>query len=613
MNFPSLAGQGSIAIDLETNDPELRTRGPGAYRGASIAGIAIGTEKGFRGYYPIGHENDPDNLPRDKVFGWLRQQLKLPVPKIGARLIYDLIFLDAAGVKSCGPYWDIQVAEPLIDETKFVYSLESLAQKYAKAGKREETMVSWITDHLKIKRHHKEHIWRAPAAIVTKYAIGDVDLPLKIFKRQKKELEKLDLWDLFQMESKLIPLLVAMHRLGVRVDISAADRLYHDMARQQALLMAQIKRKSGLTIDPWNARSIAKVFDKLGIPYGRTEKTAAPSFTKLWLTQHKHPIAKLIHDVRRCDKLKETFVRGFILEGHHRGRIHCQFNQLRSDEGGTVTGRFSSSQPNLQQIPVREESGKSIRKIFIPEQSQLWNKLDYSQIEYRLIVNDAYELDSRDQCTCPGAAEVVEEFNSNPKADYHQIIADMTGLDRAAAKTINFGLAYGEGIAKLCHDLGLSREEGEQLLRDYHKRAPFMRPLMNYYKDQARLQKEVRTLYNRRRHFNRWIVDGKIIVSDKRPANAELAYTYTGLNARIQGSAADVMKDAMVRVWESGACDVVGVPHLTVHDELDFSSPKTKAGREAMAEIKHIMEHVVELNLPLKVDAKSGLNWGSCE
>ena len=122
--FPSLAGQGAISFDLETNDPDLRKRGPGAHRDGYIAGIAIGTEAGFRGYYPIAHENDEDNLPKEKVLSWLSQQLMLPVPKIGARLLYDLIFLDAAGVKSCGPYWDIQNAEPLIDENRRVYNLE---------------------------------------------------------------------------------------------------------------------------------------------------------------------------------------------------------------------------------------------------------------------------------------------------------------------------------------------------------------------------------------------------------------------------------------------------------------------------------------------------------
>ena len=594
--FPSLAGQGSIAIDLETNDPKLRMHGPGAHRGGYIAGIAIGTEAGFRGYYPIAHENDEDNLPREKVLAWLRQQLALPVPKIGAHLLYDLIFVDAAGVASCGPYFDIQNAEPLLDENRYVYSLDSLAQKYLKTGKYEDEMVAWIEKHLGVKRHHKEHIWRVPAKIATKYTIGDVDLPLRIFKQQEAELKKLDLWHLFLMESKLIPMLAAMHRRGVRVDLDKAEQLYRSLAERQNMRMAQVKQESGLDVAPWNARSIAKVFDQLGIEYGYTEKTGAPSFTKTFLAQHEHPIAKLVLNIRHLGRLKETFVKGFVLESNYKGRIHCQFNQLKSDENGTVTGRFSSSQPNLQQIPVRGGDGKSIRKLFLPEQSQAWNKLDWSQIEFRLVVNDALELDRRGLCECPGAREMAREFNTNPKADFHQIVADMIKRDRdEVAKRINFGIIYGMSIDTLCRELGIPREEGEALLREYHERVPFMRPLMEHYKNKAKDEKVVRTLYGRRRHFQ------------------QSAFTYAALNARIQGSAADIMKAAMVKVWESGVCAVVGAPLLTVHDELDLSSPDTAAGHEAVAEIKHIMENAATLSLPLKVDVGSGPSWGECK
>lgn len=189
--------------------------------------------------------------------------------------------------------------------------------------------------------------------------------------------------------------------------------------------MDQVKEQTGLSVEPWNARSIAATFDKLGIKYGLTAKTKAPSITKAWLDQHEHPVAKLILDIRRIDKLKETFVKGFVLEGNYKGRIHCQFNQLRSDEGGTVTGRFSSSLPNLQQIPTRSKDGKLVREVFLPEQDQYWHKLDWSQIEYRLIANDAFELDRRGLCDCPGAQEVIDEFCNDPDADFHQIVANI--------------------------------------------------------------------------------------------------------------------------------------------------------------------------------------------
>src|SRR5262249_23381456 len=295
------------------------------------------------------------------------------------------------------------------------------------------------------------------------------------------------------MESKLIPMLVAMHRRGVRVDLDKAEQLYRSMSERQNTLMAQIKQESGLGIDPWNARSIARVFDQLGIEYGYTEKTGAPSITKAWLVQHEHPIAKLVLDIRHLDKLKETFIKNFVLEGNYSGRIHCQFNQLRSDEGGTVTGRFSSSAPNLQQIPVRGNDGKSIRTIFIPEQSQLWHKFDYSQIEFRLVVNDAFELDRRGLCECPGAQAVVDTYNVDPNADFHQIVANMIKRDRdEVAKRINFGIIYGMGAASLCRELGVAHKQGDELLQEYHERVPFMRPLMKHYRNKAKHEKVVR-------------------------------------------------------------------------------------------------------------------------
>jgi DNA polymerase-1 len=205
--------------------------------------------------------------------------------------------------------------------------------------------------------------------------------------------------------------------------------------------------------------------------------------------------------------------------------------------------------------------------------------------------------------------EVVDEFNANSNTDFHQVVAEMARLERSAAKKVNFGIIYGVGPDSLCFQLGISREECDELLREYHNLV--VRPLMNHYKDKAKHEKTVRTLYGRRRHFDRRrSEEGRPGVDDRRLPNVK---PHAALNARIQGSAADIMKDAMVKVWESGVCDVIGAPHLTVHDELDLSSPDTKAGHEAVAEVKHIMEHTAKLSLPLKVDAQLGGSWGACE
>jgi DNA polymerase I-like protein with 3'-5' exonuclease and polymerase domains len=613
--FPSLAGQGMVSIDVETYDPGLKDEGPGWHKDGFIAGVAVGTEAGHRAYYPLAHEGG-GNLDKDKVLRWLRAELADPrVPKVFANAIYDLGFLAAAGVAVKGPIYDIQIAEPLIDETRASYSLEALAQHYFEEGKVDDALGGWITGHLRDRagrkfnpKNWKGAIWRAPVEIVGPYAVGDIDLPLRIFARQKAELERLDLWSLFEMEISLIPMLLAMRQRGVAVDIPAAEGLYQEMGRRQDALYAQIRDAAGVEFAPWNAGDLGRVFDALGIAYERTSIAGRPSITKEFLEHHEHPMARNLRELRKLDKLRETFIKGAIINGAYKGRIYCSFNQLRSDGFGTVSGRFSSSKPNLQQIPARGDDGQAIRRCFVPDDGMMWACFDWNQIEYRLIVNDAAHFGFR------GADEVVEIFNTNSKADYHQVVADMTGLPRDQAKTINFGIAYGKGAASLSVDLGLDQMAGELLLREYHRKAPFMRPLIEYWMGVAHRKRQLRTALGRIRRFNKWELlraDKRIPLKSKVPG-ARLI-TFTALNARIQGSAADIMKAAMSDIWRSGVCDVLGAPHLTIHDELDFSAPDTKAGHEALAEVKHLMESVVNLAVTLTVAFKTGKNWGEAK
>ena len=390
-------------------------------------------------------------------------------------------------------------------------------------------------------------------------------------------------------------MLLAMRQRGVRLDLDQAEQLYEKLTRQQAETSNQIRHLTGVEIAPWNARSLAKVFGRLGLKYPCTPKIKAPSFTKAWLEHHPHPVTDLIRRVRHLDKLRETFIEG-IREKHINGRIYTQFHQLRSDSNGTVSGRMSSSLPNLQQIPARSEEGKLIRSIFIPEEGQRWFQNDWSQVEYRLIAHDAASLN------LPGAQAVVDKYRTDDSADFHQIVADMTGLDRDAAKTVNFGLAYGEGVAKLCASLGLSREKGETLLEEYHRRAPFIRQLSSGCMSIAARTGKIETLLERIRQFDMWEIryrDRLLYFRERRPGSRR-AFTHAALNARIQGSAADIMKLAMVNIWESGVCDVIGAPHLTVHDELDGSYYDDEAGREALRELKHLMETCIDLLVPLK-------------
>jgi DNA polymerase I-like protein with 3'-5' exonuclease and polymerase domains len=616
--FPSLRGQGAIAVDCETCDPHLQTRGSGAWRDGFIAGVSVATEAGFRGYFPIAHEGG-GNLPRDKVIDWLKVQLAGSEPKVGQRLVYDVGYLNAAGVKVGGLLYDVGNAEALLDDNRPTYSLDAISKSYLQGeGKKEDELYEFACAHAGKrlgKKKYKSDIWKLPAHVVAPYAIGDVDLPLRVFPLQRKKLKAVEgLWDLFLLETKLIPMLVAMHRRGVRVDLDEAEKMRTRFKREQEKLQREINKIAGFECGVWKAADLGRMFDKLHIEYPLTEKTEVASITRTWLSHLLHPVGDKVRRARWLDKMISVFLETCILDGAYKGRVHPQFNQLKSEEGGAVSGRFSGSVPNLQFIPIRTDEGKLLRTMFLPDEGQDWWKFDYSQIEYRLIAHDAHALQ------LPGSKRVVDEFKHNPDADFHQAVADMVGLDRGAAKTINFGLAYGEGVAKLCHDLGLERAAGEEIIDEYHRRAPFIRELSRGLQGMATVKGIIETILHRKRRFVWWVVPNwenweLSRYYRYRVNGSQRAYVHKALNARIQGSAADILKLAMVDIWESGVCDddVLGPVQLTVHDELDGSAPKTKQSKEALAFVKDVMESVVNLLVPLRADGGVGPNWGAIE
>lgn len=605
--FPSLEGQGMIAVDVETKDPDLRTYGPGAKRGGYICGVAIGTQAGFRRYYPVAHEMG-ENLPKDRVFGWLSRELKRPVPKLGANLLYDLTYFDAENIPIVGPFYDVQVAEPLLDETKLSYSLNSIAKDWLGESKRENEMLEWMILAFGNETNIKGNIYRAPAVVVGPYAESDVDLPLRIFDRQRDALEKQNLWDVFLMESRLLPLLLAMWKRGVRVDLDKAQQTYDQLAGRQVQTLAQLKQLTDHDVDIWAADSIAKMFDAVGVQYEYTEKTNRPSFRKEWLEACRHPAGQLLVEARRLDKFKGTFIQGYILKGNVDSRVHTSFHPLRSDQGGTVSGRFSSSNPNLQNIPIRDnELGPLIRSIFTADHQQVWWKKDWSQIEFRLAIHHAARLKLR------GADIVVQQYMTDPTTDYHAVVASITGLPRASAKSINFGIIYGLGIPALAASLDVSIETAARMYREYLRRVPFVGRLRDSAMESASKHGEIVTLSGRRRRFNMWERNGEY--SPHYRPGFQRAFTHKALNSRLQGDAADIMKMAMVGAWEAGvfADNALGAPHLTVHDELDGSYDLSPTATEALNELNHIMETCVSLLVPLKVDSNSGPNWGATE
>ena len=595
--FKDLSKYDEIAIDLETKDPELKTMGSGSVTGRGrIVGIALAVED-WSGYYPIAHEGG-GNMDEKKVMDYFRTVLNYPSRKIFHNAMYDVCFIRAAGLQIAGDIVDTMIAGSLVDENRFRYDLGSMGRDYLGKGKNEailtETAKEWGVDA-------KSEMYKLPAMYVGEYAERDAEMTLELWQEMKKEIYAQDIEDIFKLETELFPCLVDMRFLGVRVDVEAAHKLKEQLLAEEKACLQKVKTETQVDVQIWAARSIAQVFEKLRLPFDRTEKTNSPSFTKNFLQNHPNPVVKHIARAREINKAHTTFI-DTILKHSHNGRIHAEINQLRSDSGGTVTGRFSYANPNLQQIPARnKELGPKIRSLFIPEEGCKWGVFDYSQQEPRLVVHYAAIQNMY------AAGDVLDAYNEGD-ADFHQIVADMAEIPRDQAKTINLGLFYGMGKNKLQAELGVNKERAEELFKQYHARVPFVKQLMDSVMARAQDRGKVRTLLGRLCRFHLW-EPNQFGIHKALPHEAALAehgpgikraYTYKALNRLIQGSAADMTKKAMIDLHKEGI-----TPHIQVHDELDISVS------DNADKIKDIMESAVQLEVPNKVDYESGPNWGT--
>ena len=603
-DFPNLSDAKFIAIDLETRDPDLKAKGSGAIQGhGEIVGIAVAVE-GWSGYYPIAHEGG-GNMDRRIVLEWFKKVCATDAVKIFHNAMYDVCWIKSYGIPINGHLIDTMVMASLIDENRLWYSLNSISFDYLGEVKNEkalkEAAESWGIDP-------KKELYKLPAMYVGSYAEKDAELTLELFKVLSREITKQNLTNVFDLETQLFPCLIDMKLKGVSVDIERAHKLKQQLCKQEEELLLKVKKETGLDVQIWAARSIAKVFDKLSLTYATTEKTGSPSFTKNFLSTHQHPMVKNIAKAREINKAHTTFI-DTILKHQYRGRIHADINPIRSDQGGTVTGRFSYSNPNLQQIPARnKELGPMIRSLFIPEKDHKWGCFDYSQQEPRLVVH--YAATTEPICFDKSVENIVNKFKDD-SVDFHQTVADMANISRTQAKTINLGLFYGMGKAKLQAELGLNtKEEAEDLFNTYHTNVPFVRDLMNYTSRTAQTSGSIGTLLGRRCRFNKWEPDQFGMHKPMELEEAERTYgrrrirrafTYKALNKLIQGSAADMTKKAMVDLYKEGV-----IPHIQIHDELDISVESDDAAKK----IIDIMENAVSLEVPNKVDYESGKTWG---
>jgi DNA polymerase I-like protein with 3'-5' exonuclease and polymerase domains len=641
-----LTGIDTVAVDIETYDPNLKTKGLGAIRNDGfICGIAVATSK-ETAYFPLRHSDTDINPERiNKIWEVLNKKIfqNEKITKVFHNAIYDVCWIRAiTGKPMKGRLVDTMIAASVINENRFKYSLDSLSKDYLDEGKYkydlQQKTLEWSGGTVK---DPMTNMHKLPAAIVKDYAKQDVDLTLKLWNLFDKKIDEVlytkedgdqkTCRQIFELETKLFLCLVDMKFKGVKIDVQKAILFGKHLKKRRDQILKAIENITTIKVDIWAASSIKNLLEHQNITdYKVTPKSKMPQLPKDYLKTHKNKFLRMIAKAREYDKAVNTFIEG-LLGYVHKGRIHADINQIRSDAGGTVTGRFSMSNPNLQQIPSKGFIGKKMRELFIPDEGYKWGSFDYSQQEPRIVVHYAIKLG------LPGTESLQQEFDRDD-ADFHQIVADMANISRKQAKTINLGLFYGMGKIKLQKELGLDQIKARNLFNEYHNRVPFVRQLSQDLIQFSKDNKLLFTLYDRFCRFDKWETTNKewnpetnrfnpvtlYTEKDAREAfKAEMldkfkenkidpnymdyfdryytpAFTYKALNRLIQGSAADMTKKAMVDLYEKGI-----IPHIQIHDELCFSTTDHEAKI-----IKETMEQTIPLEVKNKVDYESGPNWG---
>ena len=607
--FPDLHDAKEISIDVETRDPDLRSRGPGwPTKNGEVVGYAIAVP-GWKGYFPVGHVGG-GNMDARQINKYLKKVFAAPGDKIMHNAQYDLGWIRAMGFEVNGRIIDTMMTSALLDENRFSYSLNALCYDLLGKTKSEKTLVQAARE---FGVDPKGEMYKLPAMYVGPYAEVDAEITLELWHHLKTLLTKEDLWEVWNLETTLLPHLVSMTELGIRIDMDEAERSKQVLLKREKETVKEIKKLAGSDVEIWAAASIATAFDAAGLSYPKTDK-GAPSFTKSFLTEHPHKLPQLIVQARNLNKVHGTFLDS-ILKHVHQGRIHSHINQVRSSDGGTVSGRISMNSPNLQQLPSRDpELGPMIRRLFLPEEGRQWAAIDFSQQEPRIMTHYAKVFSDFKNEPLPGVDAFIKEYQDNPKADFHNMVADMAGIDRKRGKTISLALLYGMGIKKLAVELGISDEDAKQLTEEYHEKVPFVKMLTKGVQkrlEDPRSSGSIRSLKGRKCRFDLWepatfemhkaLPKEEAIAAHGPTTRLKRSYTYKALNRLIQASAADQTKQAMVDVCEAGE-----IPLLQIHDELAFSV-EDKRHAEMLA---HVMENAIELTVPNHCDIEIGPSWG---
>jgi DNA polymerase-1 len=583
-----------VAVDLETCDPQLKQRGAG-YRThtGKVVGIALADEH-TEVYLPFDHLNG-DNLDKNIVLSYVSNVIKNSTELLFANATYDLGWLHTMGIKATCPVRDIQVAEALLDEEKFSYSLNSLCKQYLGVTKEETHLKEAATAY---DIDPKGEMWKLGARHVGLYAERDARYTWDIYQKQIPLLREQDLWSVWELECELIPVLLHMSIMGVPVNLDAAEQLNTDLITRERELSHHFK-----DLDIWSTPQLARHCEGLGLTIPRTDK-GNYSVSKEFLANCDHPEVKKLLEIRSINRLRKVFIEDAILKGHHNGRIHAEFRQTASDSGGTRSGRLSSCNPNMQQVPKRSDIGKAIRQLYIAEEGKLWCKADYSSQEPRLQVH--YALLGQFGKPLPKAEEARDAFANGEKL--YTFFEKATGLPYDTCKMLCLGISYGMGNIKMARTLGISEEMCQTTMRKFNTQAPFLKILFDNVMNRASKRGYIRTILGRRARFDFWTpsfedkpVKGYEQAKEKyKDKEIYRAFASKALNRLIQGSAADQAKKAMVDAYKAGF-DL----RLPVHDEINCMVNSEKESLD----LKLLMENAIPLNVPVIADIDLGKTW----
>lgn len=583
-----------IAVDLETCDPDLKKQGPSYKRGqGKVVGIAIADEH-QEVYLPIDHQGG-DNLDKNLILNYVANVIKDSKEILFANAAYDLGWLSILGINITCPIRDVQIAEALIDEEQFSYSLNNLSKKYLKRTKFEDKLKQAAEAY---GVDPKGGMWKLPARFVGEYAEIDARNTWDVYQHQIPVLKEQDLWKIWELECRLTPVLVHMTLKGVPVNLDQAEKLNKELKIKETKLKDKFKN-----LDIWSPAQLARHMESLGLVVPKTEK-GNPSVSKDFLINCEHPEVKLIHEARSINRLRKVFIEDTILKQNYKGRIHADFKQVASDNGGTRSGRLSSANPNMQQVPKRSDIGKAIRSLYIAEPGKLWCKADYSSQEPRLQVH--YALIGEFGRPLPKAVEAKEAFERGEKL--YTFFEKTTGLPYDTCKMLCLGISYGMGMKKMAKTLGISEDLCRSTMEKFNTEAPFLKVLFDNAMNVADGRGYIKTIMGRRARFDFWTpsfddspVKGYGPAKGKYPNKMlQRAFTSKALNRLIQGSAADQAKKAMVDAYDAGF-DM----RLPVHDEINCMVNSEKESLD----LKLIMENAIHLKVPVIADIDLGPTW----